>query len=266
MASLLERMSIPSNSVGPVRSKSQRSGTSSPYNRSPRIPKGDINGAWEHDLFDSNKAKKTKSSLGDRIGGTASAPPKVSLSMAEKALREAAGATGLTIKGASAKGNVVDVTGLADGTTSEDVEAIFKRCGAITKHELRNKKPVLVRLTYKNEKDAQAAVTTFNNQPADGRTLIVKIVGNGNATLAGRLGAPVGDSVDVLMDDSSSGSKLRSDDILAQDSRASVLVAPPGTNPKDYVQNPSRGRGRGRGGRGRGRGGKRGGGGRMDVD
>ena len=63
-----------------------------------------------------------------------------------------------------------------------------------------------MRLTYKNEKDAQAAVTTFNNQPADGRTLVVKIVGNGNATLAGRLGATVGDSVDVLMDDSSSGS------------------------------------------------------------
>ena len=73
-------------------------------------------------MYDSNKTKKTRSSLGDRIGGTAGAPPKVSLSMAEKALKEATGEKGLTIKGASAKGNVVDVTGLADGTTSEDVE------------------------------------------------------------------------------------------------------------------------------------------------
>ena len=54
--------------------------------------------------------------------------------------------------------------------------------------------------------------------------------------------------------------KLRSDDILAKDSRATVLVSPPGTKP-DYAQKA------GRGGRGRGRGrGRRGGGARMDVD
>lgn len=56
---------------------------------------------------------------------------------------------------------------------------------------------------------------------------------------------------------------------MAQDSRAQVLLAPPGTNPKDYIQQPNRG---GRGGRSRGRGRpKRGGQGgnlasRMDVD
>jgi hypothetical protein len=55
---------------------------------------------------------------------------------------------------------------------------------------------------------------------------------------------------------------------MAQDSRAQVLLAPPGTNPKDYTQH-TRG---GRNGRGRGRGRpKRGGPGsnlasRMDVD
>ena len=59
--------------------------------------------------------------------------------------------------------------------------------------------------------------------------------------------------------------KLRSDEILASDSRAHVLVAPPGADPKEYTQAPARG-GRGRG---RGRGRRRGGGGgsaRMDVD
>jgi len=56
---------------------------------------------------------------------------------------------------------------------------------------------------------------------------------------------------------------------MAQDSRAQVLLAPPGTNPKDYVQQSTRG---GRNGRGRGRGRpKRGGQGgdlasRMEVD
>jgi len=55
--------------------------------------------------------------------------------------------------------------------------------------------------------------------------------------------------------------KMRSD-ALTSDPRAQVLVAPPGTNPKDYLQGPKRGGGRGRGGRrGRGRGNNR-----MNVD
>lgn len=67
--------------------------------------------------------------------------------------------------------------------------------------------------------------------------------------------------------------KLRSDDIISRDpeaaARAHILIAPPGTDPKEYLpSSPSRG------GRGRGRGrGRRGGGGRrergdgkMDVD
>jgi hypothetical protein len=71
--------------------------------------------------------------------------------------------------------------------------------------------------------------------------------------------------------------KMRSDSIIASDPRASVLVAPPGTDPKLYTQQShsnSRpdgqkwhrgGRGRGRGGRGRrGGGGERGAG--MDID
>lgn len=65
---------------------------------------------------------------------------------------------------------------------------------------------VQVRLTYKHEKDAQAAVAKFHGQPADGRTLEVKVVGGVNASLGGRLGVAVQDlgSVDVLMDESRS--------------------------------------------------------------
>lgn len=62
-----------------------------------------------------------------------------------------------------------------------------------------------MRLTYKNEKDAQTAVASFNGQPADGRVLSVKVVGGANATLGGRLSAAVDDSVDVLMDDTPGG-------------------------------------------------------------
>lgn len=84
------------------------------------------------------------------------------------------------------------------------IQAIFKRCGPITQHRAFKSSPVAVRLVFKNDKDAQAAVSKFNGQPADGRTLSVKIVGGSNASLVGRLSAAaVGDidSVDVLMED-----------------------------------------------------------------
>ena len=87
--------------------------------------------------------------------------------------------------------------------TAHPHQAIFKRCGPITKHSTTSTRPVVVRLVFKNEKDAQAAVAKFHGQPADGRTLAVKIVGGSNATLAGRLSAAAVDdidSVDVLMD------------------------------------------------------------------
>ncbi|OSC99809.1 hypothetical protein PYCCODRAFT_1446609 [Trametes coccinea BRFM310] len=268
MASLLERISLPPGaapSVGPVRSKSNRAAASSgPYNRNQRPPKGNVNDTWKHDLFNAESR-----SLSARLSSTPAAPgaPKLSLGIADKALRDAIGEKGgLSIKGASSRGNVVQVSGLARGTTAADVEAIFKRCGPITSAVLHASTPdPVVRLTYKNEKDAQAAVAKFHGQPADGRTLEVKIVGAHNASLSGRIGAAlVEGSVDVLMGDAapsgSTGSKLRSDELLAKDARAHVLLAPPGADPKDYVQKPARGRGRGRG---RGR---RGGTAKMDVD
>lgn len=64
---------------------------------------------------------------------------------------------------------------------------------------------MVVRLTFKHEKDAQAAVAKFHGQPADGKTLEVKIVGGVNASFGGRLGlAAIDNSVDVLMEDESS--------------------------------------------------------------
>ena len=42
---------------------------------------------------------------------------------ADRALREALGEKGLSIKGASSRGNVVEVAGLAPGTSAADVEA-----------------------------------------------------------------------------------------------------------------------------------------------
>jgi RNA recognition motif. (a.k.a. RRM, RBD, or RNP domain) len=118
----------------------------------------------------------------------------------------------LSIKGAGSttKGNVVEVGGLVAGTTAEDVAAIFKRCGEITNSKtVSGDHDVCIRLTFKTSTSAFAAVQKFNNQPADGKVLSVRIVGSTTAgtALGGRLGGADGlglvreeGSVDVLMD------------------------------------------------------------------
>jgi len=280
MASLLDRMNISkSDGTGPIRSKSSNSNRASPYNRDSRTstPKGDVNSAWSHDLFEANRT------LSERLSSSSGAP-RVDIGLAQRALRSAVGADGpgsvggFNIKGASSikDGNVVQVSGLVTGTTPADVEAIFKRCGAITSSKLHSSPSsdnVVIRLTFKAPASAATAVQKFHGQTADGRTLSVTIVGGAGVSLGGRLGVELGPdgSADVLMGGSGGdlgGSKMRSDEIIASDprARASVLLAPPGADLKDYVQQtsgPRHGRGGGRGGRGRGRRGRQGG---MDID
>ena len=69
---------------------------------------------------------ETHNSLSARLGNSATVP-KMNLSAAERALQEANGERGFAIKGAGAsgRGNVVEVSGLAEGTTAEDVEVSF---------------------------------------------------------------------------------------------------------------------------------------------
>ncbi|KAH9060531.1 hypothetical protein EDB87DRAFT_1789926 [Lactarius vividus] len=253
MASLLERMNVDTTpSVGPVRSKPRRA-SSAPYSRP---PKGDINSPWKHDMY--QQGSEFGKSLSDRLGvPQKDTPPKMNFGGAVRALKEATGSATekeLSIRGASTRGNVVEVTGLVKGTTAEDVEAIFKRCGHITQSSVKQSHgnaDVTVRLTFKQDNDAREAVRVFDQQVADGRTLGVRVVGGVNASLSGRLSMGVVDgSVDALMEtDTDSGSKMRSDDIISRDpeaaARAHILVAPPGADPKDYLPSSS-GRGRGR--------------------
>lgn len=265
-------MNVPT-STGPIRSKPHPGRPTAPYNRNNRIPKGDVDANWSHDLFEQHN------SLSARLSNQPSAPKANINSIAQKALRDATGsiqAEQLSIKGASSasQGNVVEVSGLVSGTTAEDVAAIFKRCGTITTAKLvsAGNEDVRIRLTFKTPTSAAAAVTKFHNQPADGKTLSVRIVGNTTAgtMLGARLGGADGlglvreeGSVDILMDvDVDSSSKMRSDSLIKEDPRAHVLVAPPGANPADYTQRQSEARGGGgnRRGGGRGRGGRRGGG------
>ncbi|OAX43705.1 hypothetical protein K503DRAFT_731095 [Rhizopogon vinicolor AM-OR11-026] len=264
-------------SIGPIRSKS--GSRSSPYHRTSRPPKGDPDAQWSHDLYED----PDRPSLSSRLTSNAAQPRKAESRLAQRALRDATGESkGLSIKGAGSapSGNVVEVKGLVRGTTAADVEAIFKRCGTIISSEMASAKAsenVIVRLTFKQPAHADAAVAKFNGQPADGKILQVNIVGTKAVGLSGRLAGPdfvVDDSVDILMEGGDEGSsKMRSDSILASDPRATVLVVPPGVDPKQYGQHTNsrldaqkwhrggRGRGRGRGRRGGG-----GGGAGMDVD
>jgi len=225
-------------------------------------------------------------SLSARLNITPTAPKANLNPIAQKAIRDATTSSrsdsSLSIKGAGSQGNVVEVSGLVSGTTAEDVAAIFKRCGQISDQKsVSNKTDPKIRITFKTPASATSAVQKFNNQPADGKILSVKVVGTSSTgtSLGGRLGGNDGlglvreeGSVDVLMDaGEETGSKMRSDSVLKADPRAQVMVAPPGADPADYLPANTNSRGNARrGGRG-GRGGKRGrrggnGGPRMDTD
>ncbi|KAI0036160.1 hypothetical protein K488DRAFT_41723 [Vararia minispora EC-137] len=273
MASLLQRMNIDVGSIGPDRAKPRRSHSTSPYSRP---PKGDINAQWTHDQFTEHN------SLLERMRTVShTTPPRVDFVGVGfgRAVRAATSQapSSISIRGASNIRNVVEVSGLVKGTTPDDVQAIFKQCGAITEAKAAPSQSldgVTVRLTFKAEKDALEAVRKFHKQVADGRELSVTIVGGSNTTLPGRLRLGTeSDSVDDVMSSSSllGPSKMRSDELLQdpeERARAHIQVAPPGADVRDYLPTAG-GRGRGRGGRRRGgvrhRGG-RGGGERMDTD
>ena len=120
---------------------------------------------------------------------------------------------GISIKGASNNHNIVEVTGLLQGTTAADVTTIFKRCGDVVTSRAIPGPEVAIRLTFKDPKSAQEAIKTFNGQQADGKTLSVKLVGIASApALAGRIVGHDGlsvvrqeGSVDILMANGADG-------------------------------------------------------------
>jgi len=139
---------------------------------------------------------------------------------------------------------VVEVRELVKGTTAADVEAIFKRCGKVLSSKLVKSSKAdseTVHVKFENQDQATKAVSMFNGQTADGRILQVEIINNGLSLKGAGSG-----SVDALLeDDTAGGSKLRSDAILATDTRAQVI-----TNPLGKPGHGGRGGKRRRGGRG----------------
>jgi len=62
-----------------------------------------------------------KSSLAERLSEQQK-PPKVNMTAAARALEKATGTKDISIKGASVRGNLIEVKGLVAGTTADDVE------------------------------------------------------------------------------------------------------------------------------------------------
>ena len=62
-----------------------------------------------------------KSSLVERLSEEQK-PPRVNMVAAARALEKATGSKEICIKGASVRGNLIEVKGLVAGTTADDVE------------------------------------------------------------------------------------------------------------------------------------------------
>lgn len=62
-----------------------------------------------------------KTSLVERLSDRQK-PPRVNIGPAVRALENATGAKDISIKGASVRGNLIEVKGLVGGTTADDVE------------------------------------------------------------------------------------------------------------------------------------------------
>jgi len=123
---------------------------------------------------------------------------------------------------------MVEVRNLVQGTTAEDVQAIFSDSGPISfasEIPSRIKGAVAVQLRFQNVADAERARKTFDGQIADGRKLEVAVLSGG--LLANALGgaAPQGNGPDLLPETPSGGAGMRSDSLL-NDPRAQVMTAP----------------------------------------
>ncbi|KAI1393397.1 uncharacterized protein F4822DRAFT_384511 [Hypoxylon trugodes] len=171
-----------------------------------RIPTGDINGEWTHDLHSSHnknaKAQRDPNSLASRIHapGTKIARPK-NLARDTRSNRTARLANaferttsspasarqlnvrqpptqpsgqGMTIRGLAGPFAVM-AQNFAPGTTAADIESamtpvggLVSSCRLVKTHPL-----VIAEIVFESKEGADRVIQTFNNQTADGRTLNV---------------------------------------------------------------------------------------------
>ncbi|KAK6077815.1 hypothetical protein SCUP515_04653 [Seiridium cupressi] len=171
-----------------------------------RIPPGDINGEWTHDLHGTRstpnlraqsqqqapkpnslaarihapgtkpaaKAIPTGPRAGNRVARLANAISRVSDTQMNITQAPAAPARGITIRGLAGP-YVVNAQNFAPGTTAADIESAMTPVGGIVQScRLIKTQPIVVaEIVFESKEGADRVIQTFNNQTADGRLLYV---------------------------------------------------------------------------------------------
>ncbi|KAH9884435.1 hypothetical protein F4778DRAFT_763054 [Xylariomycetidae sp. FL2044] len=176
-----------------------------------RLPRGNVNGEWTHDLHDSHGSKPRKpqpdpNSLAARIHKPGTTIPKprpvpqnarpnraAKLANAfnrstsspsnvqQMQVRPPPAAQGMMIKGLAGPFAVM-AQNFAPGTTAADIESAMTPVGGlVTSCRVVKSYPIVIaEIVFENKEGADRVIQTFNNQNADGRTLHVYLKPSGN--------------------------------------------------------------------------------------
>ncbi|KAH8673820.1 hypothetical protein BX600DRAFT_509050 [Xylariales sp. PMI_506] len=192
------RASAPPTRPGTGPSLASRVGVKKPRASSAaRVPAGNINGEWTHDLHNSNSTPNLRSraaaqnqkhpkpdSLAARIQAPAPSGPRAqrrakladALTRASEAQVNVTPAApkGITIRGLAGPFAVM-AQNFAPGTTAADIEsAVTPIGGVVSSCRLVKTYPIVIaEIVFENRDGAERVIETFNNQTADGRLLHV---------------------------------------------------------------------------------------------
>ncbi|KAI0128790.1 hypothetical protein BJ170DRAFT_579799 [Xylariales sp. AK1849] len=210
------RSSTP-NKVGAGPSLASRVGVKKRVSSAARIPAGDINGEWTHDLHSSRSTPNLRvqnqprpGSLAARIHAPGTKLPARSSPAASNAraniratrianavnrapnspaaasqmnITNAPPVRGITIRGLAGPYAVM-AQNFAPGTTAADIESAMTPIGGIISscRLIKTQPIVIAEVVFESKDGADRAIETFNNQTADGRLLHVYLKPGGGYT------------------------------------------------------------------------------------
>ncbi|XXH04623.1 60S ribosomal protein L2 [Hypoxylon texense] len=211
-ARIFKRDSQRRSSAPAAGSLAGRAGVKKRLSSAARLPAGDINGEWTHDLHSSQgrkaKAQQDPTSLAARIHPPGTTIPRANNPRAARtnrtsklanALERTASSSnganqvnmrrpptqpagqGITIRGLAGP-YVVMAQNFAPGTTAADIESAITPVGGLASScRLVKTHPIVIaEIVFENKEGADRVIQTFNNQTADGRTLHVYLKPGGS--------------------------------------------------------------------------------------
>ncbi|KAI1777946.1 hypothetical protein F4818DRAFT_439264 [Hypoxylon cercidicola] len=198
-----------------------RAGVKKRLSSTARLPTGNINGEWTHDLHNSRgrnaRAQQDPPSLAERIHPPGTTIPRANNPRNARPSRTAKLANalertsslpnsasqvnvrrpptqpakqGITIRGLAGPFAVM-AQNFAPGTTAADIESAMTPVGGLASScRLVKTHPIVIaEIVFENKEGADRVIQTFNNQTADGRTLHVYLKPGGSSY---RPGPPTG--------------------------------------------------------------------------